>query len=194
MLLGARIRLEKILLVNNYVLVSNNRLLMARKWVKSYEIKGSTSYFYALQPCADGTWCCNNLSSTSCCKNNQGDFAFNLTSLSLGQSQKSPTSTLTVTSGVATVTSSSTCSVSAGSEKTCPADKSTVIGASVGAILGTLLIVSLCALFFVSRRLREQGQKHVDSDTGMAGEWRTELDATKGVMKYEIDGREVRHP
>jgi hypothetical protein len=152
-----------------------------------------------LNPCWNGavsSWCCNDYyqSQPSCCINNSGPFTFNLTSLDISNK---PT-------GITAISCPTTKSA-AGIAATCPVDKSTVIGSSVGAFLAGTLIAGLLGLYLGLRQPKKQVQEAVPNttfDQRPMTDWHAELPtASPGVMgpeqlgagiaKYEIDGRQV---
>ncbi|PMD52695.1 uncharacterized protein K444DRAFT_619406 [Hyaloscypha bicolor E] len=108
--------------------------------------------FYILDPCEDGRWCCQTDGAlSSCCKNGQGSFTllpgtimFPSAATSGGQS---PTQITTSTQIISTCSSSPLPSQ-------CPQDKSTIVGASVGATLGSAFVASLLAIWFILWRQR----------------------------------------
>jgi hypothetical protein len=130
---------------------------------------------------------------TTCCNNGIGSFAFNLLSLAPNSSSTTTTST-TITNYV---TSNAT-------NATDHKNKTTVAAASIGAVLGALLVASLVSLLLVTRRL-QRVKKELYVNKGLSAErngserpeFRAEMDATttpSGLMgdritKYELDGR-----
>jgi hypothetical protein len=178
--------------------------MQKESWADFEMPKLDQAIFYSLNPCWNGTvssWCCNDQEVNSCCVNNSGSFAFNLTALgaSNGQSHANPTGP------TATVTSCPAANSANGNTTSCLVGKSTVIGSSVGAFLAGTLIAGLLGLYLASRQLRKQRQKAVPNTAAYANptsEWRTELEAIPsdalrpgqigaGTPKYEIDGRQV---
>jgi hypothetical protein len=167
-------------------------------------LKLDQSEIYSLNPCWNGTvssWCCNNQDVNSCCVNNSGSFAFNLTALgaSNGQSYANPTGP------TATATLCPAGNSANGNTTSCLVGKSTVIGSSVGAFLAGTLIAGLLGWSLASRQLRKQRQKTVPNVAAYANptsELKLELEATPlraprpgqisvETPKYEIDGRQV---
>jgi hypothetical protein len=160
-----------------------------------------------LNPCwngSDSNWCCNNQQVTSCCNDNAGSFAFNLTSL--GFSSQQSYSNPAGTTETATVTLYLPTGTGTRNAASCPVGKSAVIGSSVGAFLAGTLIAGFLGLYFTSRRVRKQRQEAVPATTmsyvGPGTEWRAELQTNStsvagpgqiGTEKlnYEIDGRQV---
>lgn len=158
-----------------------------------------------MNPCWNGTvssWCCNNQqSSDSCCVNNSGAFAFNLTTLGLSSdpSQSTPAGT-TATTVFCSSTASST-----GSVASCSLQNGTIIGSSIGAFFAGTLIAGLLGVCFAARLAKKQNQKAMSYSTSHATDaagWYRELDATSPswttpggsdgrTFTQEIDGRAV---
>lgn len=105
------------------------------------------------------------------------------------------------TSATVTVTaygSSGTTSITATNATSCPHDNSTVVGASVGAVLGGSLVASLVVLLFVvvkRRRKRNQEMPFLNvPQAGRESKSRVEMDSGSnalGTAAQEIDGRQV---
>ncbi|KAF3928328.1 hypothetical protein AA313_de0209899 [Arthrobotrys entomopaga] len=122
--------------------------------------KGRDTTVYTLVSCPEGKWCCSNLlasgSNATCCNN-----SFSLPSgafLAQAQSSTSPsppsaTTPATSSTGPTSGSDASQSPVSA-PVTTCPADKSTVVGASVGAVLGASLLAALVAIVVLLRKIR----------------------------------------
>jgi hypothetical protein len=150
---------------------------------------------YSLELCEDSLWCCNDQSGTTCCNNGVGNFTFNLLSLAPSSVTSSPGSSVTTISTVTSYVTSQPINVTGSKNST------TVLGASIGTILGVLLLGSLVSLFLVTRKLQR-----VRKDTGArrsvseVPEWRAEMDTTNIVligareMKQELDGRPIVVP
>jgi hypothetical protein len=92
---------------------------------------------------------------------------------------------------------SGTTSVTATNATSCPYDNSTVVGASVGAVLGGSLVASLVVLLFVVKRRRKRNQEMPFLNVPQAGREsgsRVEMDSGSkalGTAAQEIDGRQV---
>ncbi|KAH8803414.1 hypothetical protein F5884DRAFT_756696 [Xylogone sp. PMI_703] len=174
---------------------------------------------YSLNPCWDGTissWCCNDQQTTSlCCVNNRGSFAFNLTTLGVSNnpSQSTPVGS-TITTNVCSNTGAVT-----GDMASCPSKNGTIIGSAIGAFFAGTLIAGLLGAYFTLRWANKHDQKAMSPNTSHitnTTEYRRELDTTSpslkvpgssskriiaqeisaqeigaGKSKYEIDGRQV---
>jgi len=107
--------------------------------------------------------------------------------------QGGTSATVTVTtyrnSGATSITTTNTTS--------CSHNKSTVVGASVGAAFGGSLVASLAALLFVVKRRSKQHQETSFLNRPQVGResgWRVEMDSgskAQGTAAQEIDGRQV---
>jgi hypothetical protein len=160
-----------------------------------------------LTPCWNGlksSWCCNNQEELSCCSNDGGSFAFNLTSLGFSSRQSHLNST--GTTNTATVTSYLTTETGTRDTVGCPVGKGAIIGSSVGVFFAGILIAGLLGLYLTLRRLRKQPQEAVPyttmSHAGPETEWRAELQTTStstarpgqirtGKPNYVIGGQQV---
>lgn len=156
---------------------------------------GLSSEIYSLQICGDSRWCCNNQSVSTCCNNDSGDFAFNLLSLALSTESNSPT---IVTTAVVTVTSQIQETSNGGSISTSnQTDKSVVIGASLGAVLGATLLGCFVAFLLVSKRLKKAntGSNIRSENVEQIHNRRTEIEVPEligtGAGRHELEGRQI---
>lgn len=110
------------------------------------------SMMYSLELCGNGLWCCNNnQEDVTCCKNGQGDFSFDLTSLGTTIQATSP-ATMTTTIVAKPTGAQYQAALNTARNQT------VIVGSSVGAALGAMLLGSLVLLCFAVRRLKKQRQ------------------------------------
>jgi len=141
---------------------------------------GRVAQVYALQPCPNGGWCCydGDTYTTDCCNNTSNTFqlipgtVINQSAVISSQSASSPPQPLS-----------------------CPKDRSIIVGACIGAILGTVLLASLGATVFLLGRLRARGQPApyvagATDDKGVQLLNRIELDGSQPI-RLELDGRQA---
>jgi hypothetical protein len=98
---------------------------------------------YAFLQCADYKWCCGDIRGPNCCND---AFQAKIGTLVL----PSATSTVPISASATGI-----CTSSVSNPLNCPKDKSTVVGAAVGATLGVALLAALSALWFVHHRQSE---------------------------------------
>jgi hypothetical protein len=149
-------------------------------------VAGRDAQEYALQPCPNGGWCCYDGATytTDCCNNTSNIFQ--------------------LTPGNVIDQSAVTASQSASSRPqslSCPKDRSTIVGACVGAILGSVLLASLGAIVLLLGRLRARGQpapyvadatnyNGATNDKGVQLYNKSELDGSQPI-RQELDGRQA---
>jgi hypothetical protein len=114
---------------------------------------------YALNPCEDGQWCCQTYSSPplqSCCNGGKGSFSLRVGGI-ISTSVASSTETAAISS----------CTSSGGLETPvigkCASDKSAIVGASIGSVLGAALLASVVVICFLIRHRR--GRSTLPSET-----------------------------
>lgn len=175
--------------------------------------------FYELHVCADGSWCCSPNASQKCClADGNGDVILNLrdilpiakaVTVTVAGVKSGSTATISFTTSVAAVTKIATETVTDAGRETlgvstdavananaCPKDRSTIVVASVGAVLGACLIASLIALGVVlqrqkgHRRAEARGMFYLPSTppVEMDSRYVVELDSR---AKHELGGRPV---
>jgi hypothetical protein len=146
---------------------------------------------YALQPCPNGRWCCYDGATftTDCCNDTSNTFQLTPGTV-VGQ--------LAVTSSQSASPSPSMSSSASSppQQPPCPKDRSIIVGASVGAILGSVLLAALGAIVFLLRRLRGGGHSApyvagVISDRGVQLYNGPELDGSQPI-RQELDGRQAK--
>lgn len=162
---------------------------------------GRNASLYQLWPCSNGQWCCSpGDSGINCC----GDsfslsvgkvivqtssiastyiVTSNPTSSSTYIATSNPTSFSTpfATVSLSLQTNSQLSNTSLGS----PKDNSTVIGASVGAVLGLALVVAMVTVMFLRRRIRQLKQIGVMQGPAYVSQSQT----NEARLLHEIDGR-----
>ncbi|KAK6540645.1 hypothetical protein TWF694_008040 [Orbilia ellipsospora] len=172
---------------------------------------GRNATVYTVVACPEGKWCCSTLlaanATANCCNN-----SFSLPAgalLAQTATLPSPPSTTTPpgissSAGAPAITSNASQSSTSTPIATCPADKSTVVGASVGAVLGASLLAALVAIVFLLRKVRHltraaiaaQGLGRFDdpkttSSRGLGGSTtynHNTYNITGGNAAFEIDG------
>lgn len=149
-------------------------------------VAGRVATVYALQPCANGGWCCydGNTYTTDCCNDTS-----NIFELTAGNAIDQSASS-----------SASSSATSTPEPHSCPADRSTIVGACVGAILGSFLLASLGAIIFLLGRLRslrarrQAAPEVVGATVNEKGPQmcvKSELDGSQPI-RQELDGRQAK--
>ena len=135
-----------------------------------------------ITPCDNGEFCCSALVSsvdTSCCTGNTFQASLSLV-LQTTSSATQPTSF--AASCAATVTGDSS---SSHITTSCPKNKTVAVSASVGALLGSILLATLATMVLLWRKLRQERQQYRKINQGAGAEkmWRR----TIGCMRRTDD-------
>lgn len=162
---------------------------------------------YSLNPCSKTRWCCNNQQIESCCNGNETMFTFDLLSLASGISSSSTTGPAQGGATSATVTTtlyqnSRTATAGITNSTRCTQNKNVVVGASVGAAVGSSLVAGVLFLVFAMRwrSKKQQAVRAVDVPELQPmprTAWLMEMETPSGrkgarLAAHEIDGKQVR--
>lgn len=148
--------------------------------------------FFILVPCLNGQYCCskNGIGGSSCCNDTSNTFPVQLGPLLL-QNVSPPVQEVASSPSSTTAATSLSCTggVFTGpnpSASSCPANHTTEVGASVGAVLGTMFLAAVAWVLILKQRLMRarQQQRGQSNQTPISGNWVSQ----DGGSGYEVDG------
>jgi hypothetical protein len=149
-----------------------------------------------LQTCSDtssstgGTWCCREPGASDCCSNS---FLANVGVLLRETQSITTVNTATATpSGIVQTVTVTTTQTSDATGAACPNDSTTVIGASVGASLGVILLASLMVLFW-REKTRPPGERRYEAVFGQEHVLIESNSVPKGLMPPVVSQYSMVH-